>query len=53
MGLNAALTMYPSSSSHPLGEGGWLATELDTDGDTLFSLADLDFSQARSTPPSP
>jgi hypothetical protein len=26
---------------NPLGEGIWLATELDTDGDTLFGLADL------------
>lgn len=26
---------------NPLGEGGWLATELDADGDTLFGLADL------------
>jgi hypothetical protein len=25
----------------PLGEGVWLATELDSDGDTLFGLADL------------
>jgi hypothetical protein len=25
----------------PLGEGVWLATELDADGDTLFGLADL------------
>jgi hypothetical protein len=25
----------------PLGEGVWLATELDEDGDTLFGLADL------------
>lgn len=27
--------------SRPLGEGVWLATELDEDGDTLFGLADL------------
>ena len=26
---------------NPLGEGVWLATELDPDGDTLFGLADL------------
>lgn len=26
---------------NPLGEGIWLATELDEDGDTLFGLADL------------
>jgi hypothetical protein len=26
---------------NPLGEGIWLATELDADGDTLFGLADL------------
>jgi len=26
---------------NPLGEGVWLATELDQDGDTLFGLADL------------
>ncbi|MFQ3452442.1 DUF2958 domain-containing protein [Bradyrhizobium sp. UFLA01-814] len=26
---------------NPLGEGVWLATELDSDGDTLFGLADL------------
>ncbi len=26
---------------NPLGEGVWLATELDVDGDTLFGLADL------------
>lgn len=26
---------------NPLGEGVWLATELDADGDTLFGLADL------------
>ena len=25
----------------PLGEGVWLATELDDDGDTLFGVADL------------
>lgn len=26
---------------NPLGEGVWIATELDADGDTLFGLADL------------
>ncbi|MFB4382253.1 DUF2958 domain-containing protein [Agrobacterium sp. LR_9] len=26
---------------NPIGEGVWLATELDDDGDTLFGLADL------------
>lgn len=26
---------------NPLGEGVWLATELDDDGDTLFGVADL------------
>jgi Protein of unknown function (DUF2958) len=26
---------------NPLGEGVWLATELDADGDTLFGVADL------------
>jgi hypothetical protein len=26
---------------NPLGEGVWLATSLDADGDTLFGLADL------------
>ena len=26
---------------NPLGEGVWLVTELDADGDTLFGLADL------------
>jgi hypothetical protein len=26
---------------NPIGEGVWLATELDADGDTLFGLADL------------
>ncbi len=26
---------------NPLGEGVWLATELDEDGDTLYGLADL------------
>lgn len=26
---------------NPIGEGVWLATELDEDGDTLFGLADL------------
>jgi hypothetical protein len=26
---------------NPMGEGVWLATELDADGDTLFGLADL------------
>ncbi|HTE80214.1 MAG TPA: DUF2958 domain-containing protein [Reyranella sp.] len=28
---------------NPLGAATWLATELDTDGDTLFGLADLGF----------
>ena len=28
-------------SFNPLGEGVWLATELDADGDTLFGLADI------------
>lgn len=28
---------------NPLGPATWLATELDTDGDTLFGLADLGF----------
>lgn len=26
---------------NPLGDGVWLATELDADGDTMFGLADL------------
>lgn len=26
---------------NPLGEGVWLATELDADGDTMFGLADI------------
>ncbi|UVK57361.1 DUF2958 domain-containing protein (plasmid) [Mesorhizobium sp. AR02] len=26
---------------NPLGQGVWLATELDADGDTMFGLADL------------
>lgn len=26
---------------NPLGEGVWLATELDADGDTLYGLADI------------
>ena len=30
---------------NPLGEGVWLATELDADGDTLFGLADLGFPE--------
>jgi len=28
---------------NPIGAATWLATELDTDGDTLFGLADLGF----------
>jgi hypothetical protein len=30
---------------NPLGEGVWLATELDADGDTLFGLADLGYPE--------
>ena len=33
---------------NPLGEGGWLATELDADGDTLFGLADLGYPELGS-----
>ncbi|MCW2359827.1 MULTISPECIES: DUF2958 domain-containing protein [Bradyrhizobium] len=33
---------------NPLGEGVWLATELDEDGDTLFGLADLGESELGS-----
>ena len=32
----------------PLGEGVWLATELDADGDTLFGLADLGYPELGS-----
>ncbi|WP_292087394.1 DUF2958 domain-containing protein, partial [Mesorhizobium sp.] len=30
---------------NPLGEGVWLATELDANGDTLFGLADLGYPE--------
>ncbi len=30
---------------NPLGDGVWLATELDADGDTLFGLADLGYPE--------
>ncbi|WP_029041109.1 DUF2958 domain-containing protein [Cucumibacter marinus] len=30
---------------NPLGEGVWLATELDADGDTLFGLADTGYPE--------
>lgn len=30
---------------NPLGEGVWLATELDADGDTLFGLADIGYPE--------
>lgn len=30
---------------NPLGEGVWLATELDADGDTFFGLADLGYPE--------
>lgn len=30
---------------NPLGEGVWLATELDEDGDTLFGLADIGYPE--------
>ena len=30
---------------NPLGQGIWLASELDADGDTLFGLADLGFPE--------
>ena len=33
---------------NPLGEGAWLATELDADGDTLFGLADLGYPELGS-----
>jgi hypothetical protein len=33
---------------NPLGEGVWLATELDADGDTLYGLADLGFPEIGS-----
>jgi hypothetical protein len=33
---------------NPLGEGVWLATELDEDGDTLFGLADLGYPELGS-----
>jgi hypothetical protein len=33
---------------NPLGQGNWLATELDADGDTLFGLADLGFPELGS-----
>jgi hypothetical protein len=33
---------------NPLGEGIWLASELDADGDTLFGLADLGFPELGS-----
>jgi len=33
---------------NPLGSGVWLATELDSDGDTLFGLADLGFPELGS-----
>lgn len=33
---------------NPLGEGVWLATELDADGDTLFGLADIGFPELGS-----
>jgi hypothetical protein len=33
---------------NPLGEGVWLATELDADGDTLFGLADLGYPELSS-----
>lgn len=33
---------------NPLGEGVWLATELDTDGDTMFGLADIDYPELGS-----
>ena len=31
-----------------LGEGVWLATELDADGDTMFGLADLGYPELGS-----
>ncbi|MBZ6379418.1 single-stranded DNA endonuclease [Pacificimonas flava] len=33
---------------NPLGSGVWLATELDSDGDILFGLADLGFPELGS-----
>ena len=33
---------------NPLGIGTWLATELEEDGDTLFGLADLGYSELGS-----
>ena len=33
---------------NPLGEGVWLATELDADGDTLVGLADLGYPELGS-----
>lgn len=33
---------------NPLGDGVWLATELDADGDTLFGLADLGYPELGS-----
>lgn len=33
---------------NPLGEGIWLATELDADGDTMFGLADLGYPEQGS-----
>ena len=33
---------------NPLGDGVWLATELDVDGDTLFGLADLGWPELGS-----
>lgn len=33
---------------NPLGEGVWLATELDPDGDILFGLADLGYPELGS-----
>ena len=33
---------------NPLGEGVWLATELDADGDTPFGLADLGYPELGS-----
>ncbi|MER9874523.1 DUF2958 domain-containing protein [Mesorhizobium sp. M0195] len=33
---------------NPLGEGIWLATELDANGDTMFGLADLGYPELGS-----
>ncbi|MBP2449819.1 DUF2958 domain-containing protein [Rhizobium leguminosarum] len=33
---------------NPFGEGVWLATELDEDGDTMFGLADLGYPELGS-----